>query len=140
VPILFNTDYFDLQTDFRLPEIITLRLDNETMSKSKGFKFYWNKDATNGLSVQVNFRYDQLTSQFLNPKGNFPVDDIQISKFVSDEGVYTLQPSDLAKFPSGSTVNMTIIRGSFLFQKSNDKNILMYSMSTDRRPTLTLVD
>lgn len=142
VPVVFNTRFFDLQTNFRLPELVKLRItiDNDLLSKSNGYTLYWNADANNNLPVQISFQYDEFASTFVSPNLTFPKEDIQITKFVKDEGQFYLSPSDLAKFPSGGAIRVSISRGSFSYLKSNNKNVLLYSLSNDTYPTLRVID
>ena len=142
IPVVFNTSFFDLQTNFRLPELVKLKItiDNDLLSKSNGYTLYWNADANNNLPVQISFQYDEFASKFFSPNLTFPKEDIQITKFVTDEGQFNFSPSDLAKFPSGGAIRVSISRGSFSYQKSNSKNILLYALSTDTYPTLRVID
>jgi hypothetical protein len=142
VPVNFNTDFFNLQTNFHLPLLVKMNVDsdNDLLSKSKGYTLHWNADTDNGLPIQVSFQYDEFASTFLSPNQTFSKEDIQITKFVKDDGQFSLLPSELAKFPSGGAVRVSISRGSFSFQKSNNKNILLYSLSTDTYPILRVIE
>ena len=136
----FKTNFFDLKTDFNIPTLVKLQLSNEMLPKSKNYIIFWNKDDNNKLPIQINLQYDEIASTHLNPKSNFPKEDIQISKFVQDDGKCTLSTSELSKFPVGAVVRVSIMRGSYLSLKSNKKNVLIYSLSTDSFPILTVVE
>jgi hypothetical protein len=141
VAIVFSTSYFDFQTNFSFPELVKLNLNvDEAMSKSKGYTMHWNKDNNNELPVQISLQYSEVASKFLNPNGTFPKDDIQVTKFVKDEGEYRLSSEEIEKFPSGCVIRVSISRGSFSYQKSNGKNILLYALSSDTNPFLKVVD
>lgn len=138
--INFLTDFFDLKTDFHSPELIVLQANNGTISKSKGYHLYWNKDENNGLPVQINVLYDDIATHFFEPSLPKVNGVIQFSKFVQDNGEYVIEPSELLNFPSKGIVSISITRGNFTYQKSNDKNILIYCLSMDTNPVFYLAD
>ncbi len=140
VAVNFKTTFFDFKGDFHLPELVKLDVGSKKFSKSKGYTINWNRGEDNDLPVQISFMYDEVATAFLNPKASLAKEDLQITKFVKDDGNFTLTSTDLAPFPLGSIVKVSIKRGSFSYQKSNDKNILIYSITTDTYPVLVVED
>ena len=138
----FLTDFFDLKSEFQLPELVKIQVANqsypEEISKSKGFHLYWNKDENNGLPVQITLEYNEFTSRAMNP--DLPKKEIRFSKFVSDSGEYILNPADLFDFPSGGQAIISVTRGSFSVLNNNNKNILIYSLLKDTHPSYSFVD
>lgn len=140
VAVNFNTTFFDLKSNVRLPALVKLDIGKEKFSKSKGYTLNWNKDENNNLPIQIHLMYSEDLTRHINPTANVVKETIQLTKFASDEGKFTLTSADLAAFPLGSVVIASIRRGSFSYQKSNGKNILIYAITTDTYPALFVED
>ncbi len=116
VPAWTTTMYVPHAIFLLTPELSTT---NATISKSTGLTLSWNADPNNTLGVGIEII--QTT--------DMPLPYHVWNTIETDDGEYTITPSDLAAFEPGETCYIGIGRMNFKFVEADNKDYTVYALS-----------
>ena len=95
-----------------VPAIVQTDLSSnpDEFSKSNNVTVRWNADPANTEDVGILLWYQG--NSILNSSENLPAGNITYVTTAPDNGQYTISNSDLANFPTGGYITVTVGRGS----------------------------
>jgi hypothetical protein len=138
-PVLFDSQTLGhFEDSLKISKPIQLRVNDTTfkslptLSLSKPLKLTWNKDMLNKNPVLIFLMSQPFSLSLSNKSAPFDTTKtmVNLQKHVTDNGFFEIKPSDLAIFPKGSLIVVSIMRGSYnLVKTSKGKPVLLSAVS-----------